>query len=188
MNDITTIAPSNPLTFKWDERREQAAAMIARGDMTMQQIAEAVGVDRNTIHFWRMHVEFNARVETYVETARQALLSVGVASKINRIRAMHDRWLRLQSIIEERAAAALADSEARDIPGAASGLLIRQQKVVGSGRNAMLLEEWVFDAALMREMRSLEEHAARELGQWQPDKAVIAPTLKLYAGIDFDRI
>jgi transposase-like protein len=187
MNELTTTRASSPVTFQWDERREQAAALIARGDMTMQQIAEAVGVDRNTLHWWRLAAPFNQRIEDHLAAARQTLLSVGVAAKANRVRAIHDRWLRLQQVIEERAAAAMADPETRDVPGASSGLLTRQQKVVGSGRNAILIEEWVFDAPLMREIRSLEEHAARELGQWQPDTAVQC-AIKLYAGIDLDRV
>ncbi|MES2458979.1 MAG: hypothetical protein V4671_00235 [Armatimonadota bacterium] len=184
---ITTKKTMAPVTFEWDERREMAAALIARGDLTMQQVAEAVGCDRNTIHWWRLHPAFGQRIEEHLETAREALMTVGVASKANRVRAAHDRWLRIQQIIEERAAAAMADPEASAMPGASSGLLVRRQKVTGSGTSAMLLEEWVFDAALMREIRSLEEHTARELGQWQPETSVIVP-IKLYAGINLDDV
>lgn len=186
-SEIAIVDPRAPLTFEWDERRERAAILVAQGELGITEIARLCGIDRDTLWTWRKSPIFNARIAQCTEAFRDEMLRVGIAAKTARIASLQDRHLRLQRIIEERAAAAMADPEARDIPGASSGLLMKQQKVSGSGRNAVLLEEWVFDSALMREMRSIEEHVARELGQWQPE-AGNNVAIKLYAGIDIDAV
>ncbi|HEU0165846.1 MAG TPA: hypothetical protein VFQ54_12445, partial [Thermomicrobiales bacterium] len=50
--------------------------------------------------------------------------------------------------------------------GGGTGLILRQYKQVGSGRDAQLVEEYVVDTATVRQIQSLHEQAAKELGQW----------------------
>lgn len=177
-----------PLTFAWDERRERAAAHLARGELSVEEIAGDCGVDRDTIWRWRKSPIFRARVTLHLSTYRDELLKIGVADKAERVSALQDRHARLQRVIEERAEAAASDPEARATPGALSGLMVRQVRVTGSGRSAERVDEWVVDTALLREMRSIEEHISRELGQWSPSVAVAVQITKLYGNIDIDRV
>ncbi len=47
-------------------------------------------------------------------------------------------------------------------PGMETGLIVRSYKVAGG----QMVEEFSFDAALLKELRAHEEQAAKELGQW----------------------
>ena len=46
-------------------------------------------------------------------------------------------------------------------------MLIRKIRSIGSGENAREVEEYEFDAALMKAMLELEKQAAIETGQWE---------------------
>jgi hypothetical protein len=48
--------------------------------------------------------------------------------------------------------------------------------VIGTGPNAQTVIEWVFDAGLTSEKRQLEQHTAKELGQWVEKQAATDPT------------
>ncbi|MHC5543152.1 hypothetical protein ACYOEI_33435, partial [Singulisphaera rosea] len=84
----------------------------------------------------------------------------GIAILERRVDALHDRWLRMQTIIEERA----ADKEMDGVPGGKTGLIVRQTR--GSGPDAEPIDDYVVDTALLKELREHEKQAAQELGQW----------------------
>ena len=78
----------------------------------------------------------------------------------------------------------------RRSPVVKSGYLVRTIKIIGSGRNQEVVEEYAFDAALARERRATAEQAAKELGQWV-DKGDITSggePIKGYIAIDPDRV
>lgn len=56
------------------------------------------------------------------------------------------------------------------VPGAATGLLARQVKIAGSGPNPQVIEEYVVDVSLLRELRETQKQAAQELGHWAQRK------------------
>jgi transposase-like protein len=199
-NEIVQVHPRAPINFEWTEQRELAAALVAQGDVPVNEIAERCGITRDCLWQWKKSHVFQIRVAEHLQHVRDELLSVGVAAKEARISALQDRHLRLQRIIEERAEAAMADPDSRDVPGAASGLLVRKVRVTGSGRTAERVVEWVLDDSVLKEIRAVEEHIAKELGEWQPsiavnvdNKVVTFPDgsfsmgKKMYAGIDLDR-
>jgi transposase-like protein len=200
-NELTTVDPLAPVRWVWDERRETAAALLAQGELSVNEIARQVGVTRDLIWIWRKSPLFQARITEHLDRIRDELLSVGVAAKAARISALQDRHLRLCRIIEERADAAMADEEARDVPGAASGLLVRQVRVTGSGRNAERVITWELDDKVLKEIRSIEETVSKLIGDWQPSIAVNVDNKivsfpdgsfsigkKMYAGIDLNRV
>jgi len=144
--------------------RLQAAALIAEGELSIDAIAKQLGISENTIDKWKKKPWFQAKVNSILAETERRILQRGVASRLRRVEAMNDRWRRMGQLIIERA----QDPKMAEVPGGKTGTLVREIKSVGVGDNNVLVDEYVFDAALMRELRELERHAAQELGQWNP--------------------
>jgi len=102
------------------------------------------------------------RLRELQEKTTQVFIATEIADRTIRVFALRDRWRRLQTVIEERAKAL----EMAGAPGGKTGLLCRRLKMIGSGKNAEVVEEYEVDPTLLREMRAHEEQAAKELGQW----------------------
>lgn len=96
-----------------------------------------------------------------IEASRAEIRNEGIAVQQARIDAADDRWERMKQLIEARA----ADPKMSNIPGGTTGLLVHSQKVIGGGPSAQTVDEYQFDAALVKEMRELEKHISDELGQ-----------------------
>ena len=90
------------------------------------------------------------------------MVAESIAIKEARIRAVNDRWLKLQQVISERAAA----EKMQSVPGGTTGLLAHDQKGVGSGFAAQVIDVYEVDTGLLKELREHEVQAAKELGQW----------------------
>ena len=103
------------------------------------------------------------RIVGAIEEHRAAIRAEGIANRQNRVDAQNARWAALQTIVVERAEEAGGE---RPGGGRGTGFLVKQYKQVGQGPAAQLVEEWAVDKALLSEFRELEEHTARELGQW----------------------
>jgi hypothetical protein len=144
--------------------------LIAEGSLTIDQVAEQVGVTRWTLWAWRQRPEFSRLVAERREYHQTEALSYGIALRHVRIGTYNRIWNRLHRIIEERAAGAPAD-----VPGARTGLLTRRLRSIGEGARAQLVEDWQIDVGLLRELRALGELAAKELGQWGERSEVTGP-------------
>jgi len=147
----------------------RALALVAEDDLTDEQIANKVGIDRATLHRWKQDPNFKADVADAVEQYRQEILTQGIANRVKRVAALDDRWNKLQQIITERG----ESDEFADAPGGTTGLLVKQVKSVGAGLMSQIVEEYAVDTGLLAELRNHEKQAAQELGQWT-DK--VAPT------------
>ena len=174
-------------TFEWTYRREQAALLVAEDALTDEQIAARLRIGRRTLATWKQAQAFIERVEAHTEAFRQAILRQGIADRVERIRAYNSRWERMQATIEARAREAQARHSAGDsiAPGAEEGLLVVSVKMIGSGEAAHEIEEWAFDAPMLRELRELEKQAAIETGQWE-EKSILTVTPKAYDTISPD--
>jgi hypothetical protein len=148
--------------FAWTAKRERAALLVAQGRLTGEEIAGDVGIAARTLDYWKDQPEFLARVALCVEALRQAVLKQGISDRVNRVRALNDRWERMQRVIEERALA----PDVQNVAGGTTGLLVHHVKGIGSGANLITVDEFELDDALLRELRAHEEQAAKELGQW----------------------
>jgi hypothetical protein len=165
----------NATPFTWTIAREKAAALLADGELTDQEIAAEVGVDRPTVWRWRQHPDFAARVRAITERAAEELERHAIARKGRRMRTYDERWRELQRVIAERA----ADPAMQAVPGGTTGLLVRRVKAIGAGENAREVVEYELDAALLKELRELEKQAATEAGEWSNKhevRAAAAPT------------
>jgi hypothetical protein len=142
--------------------RERAAALLADGELTSEEVADKVGVNRWTLWSWRRHPEFAARVRQITERASEELERHAIARKLRRMAGYDRRWRALHQVIEERA----NDPALQGVPGGKTGLLVRAVKVIGSGESAREVVEYELDTALLKELRELEKQAAVEAGQW----------------------
>lgn len=186
MDMVKTQPPAN---WVWTHQREQAASLLALDQLTDNEIAAQVGIDRNTLWLWKKSPEFAGKVRSLAELVHESVMQQGIAIKANRVRHLNERYQKLRQVVDERAAhySSHEDPEVRDAPGVTTGLLVRQIRMIGTGRAAREVVEFVVDTTLLREMRAIEEHTAREMGQWT-DKNETAVNVKAYINIDMDRL
>lgn len=149
--------------FKWTKQRLKAARLVAANDMSRNRIAEEVGVQRSTLDTWNGHPEFKAKVAMYLEEIENQMLRLPIAKRTVRVARLNDLQERLQMVLDDRQTAYMKEEQ---VIGGRSGAIVKQTKTVGAGKEARVVEEYAFDAALFREIRAIDEQAAKELGQW----------------------
>ncbi len=91
----------------------------------------------------------------------------GIAIQEYRLRGMDELEQGFRRIIAERGAA--MDGE---VPGGGTGLLMRQQKQLGTGDRAIITTEYLTDTGIASEIRALYKQAAQELGQWSEKRDI----------------
>lgn len=143
-------------------RKEQAALLVARDEKTDEMISAEVGIGRATLKRWKQESRFAQRVEEHRTTWREQVTQTGIAVMEQRVATLNDLHARMLTVIAERA----QSPEMQDVPGGTTGLLVHQMKAIGTGQNQTVIDEYVFDAALVREIRAHQEQVAKELGQW----------------------
>ena len=142
--------------------QEKTAALIAEAELGIEEIANRMNISRGTIHYWRQtRPEFVELIETHRAEMRKAVREHGISIVENRIKASHRRWQKMHRLIEARA------ESHKDIPGGDTGMLVKDVKSLGEGAT---VDVYSFDAALMREIREIEKHAAEQLGQLEDEK------------------
>lgn len=141
---------------------EESALLIAQGELTFVVIAERVGVTRETLWGWRKEPEFQQLVANHVKEITDEIRSFGIGQMHYRVKSLQDRHRRLNQVIEERA----KSDQMQNAPGGTTGLLCHDVKSVGAGLAAERIDLYELDAALLAEMRAIEQQAAKELGQW----------------------
>lgn len=154
--------------FRWTPEKETAAHDLAMAELTDAKIAEKAGVVRETIWAWKQSPEFTDRIDEHLSVIREKVRAQGIAILELRVRRLNDHWRRMQQVVEDRA----ADPDMANAPGGSTGLLVRKFKMIGSGDSATMVEEYEFDAALLKELREHEKQAAQELGQWTEKTSV----------------
>lgn len=128
----------------------------------------------------------NAVIQAEIEATLAELRAEGIANKANRIRDYDELRRRIWLVIEARAAEYAPTGEEPDpaiagfyrkgtsprVVGGESGLVVKQFKVVGSGRNQQVIEEHVVDSALISELLAVNKQAAQELGEWSEKRQI----------------
>lgn len=141
-----------------ETQREEAAILLAEGRYGAKEIAAKVGMDRVTLWRLRTHDEaFKTRVDVLRKEIVDACKDRAIRRKDYRIETLADVQSRLLQVIEERA----KDPTLAEVPGGTSGLIVRQYKI--SGETCM--PEYLVDNGTIRELRAVQEQAAKELGQ-----------------------
>ncbi len=166
-------------------RRERAAQLLAEDRLTDAEIAAEVGVQRKTLAAWKHDAVFSMRLEEHRHALAAATIAQGIADRRNRVDALNDRWSRLRTIIDARA----ADPTYAPVPGGDTGLLVHRIRVAGVGPAMQLVDEYKVDTDLLRELRAHEEQAARELGQWtERQQTLSAVVIREYVGVPVDEV
>jgi hypothetical protein len=137
--------------------QEQAALAVAEGRFEFRRIAEAVGIDTATLFRWRRDEPFASRVAEISAEFAAAAMKRGIARKDYRLNCLANLHSHLLTVIEERGAA----EDMQAVPGGKTGLVVRTYKVSGES----VVPEYSVDTGAIRELRSIQEQAAKELGQ-----------------------
>jgi transposase-like protein len=140
------------------QRKEEAAQLVAEGRLEYSEIADKVGVDERTLLRWRRTANFIARVEAISDDFLKSSRKLAIARKEYRLGVLNRLHTKLERLMEQRA----ADVSTAEAAGGDQGLIVRQYKVSGENQ----VTEYVFDRAVLQEMRALQEQAAKELGEF----------------------
>lgn len=150
--------------FRWTQQKENAAALLALGTKTYDQVASECEVTRQTLINWLKDTEFEQRVKENASVIRERVLDIGIANKQSRLERLNKRWQQIDVIFTERANTTLNISE----PGFRTGLLNRTVTNVTKGDYTIVEEEYKPELGLLKEERELAKQAASELGEWNP--------------------
>lgn len=164
--------------YRWTAQRALAALLVAHDERPNVAIAATVGIGRDTLLAWRKQPAFQARVAEYVAAFAEVGRRSALATTEGRMAALEQRWRGMLTLIEERAR--LMGPLGERVPGAATGLLTQRVKQLGRGEKAEVVEEYAFDAALVRALLEHEKQAARELGQWEKRQEADGPIEVVY--------
>jgi len=158
---LQNVAKNGPL-FPWSKVTRRAANLIAADELTDVEIAKKLGISRMTLHRWKKHSDFVAKVQILRERLGEVAARYAVTRLARRLHDLDNLRSRLLRVMAERA----ADPDIAKGPGGATGLVIRVCKQIGRGEHAQLVEEFLVDVALLREFRAVLKQAAIEVGQW----------------------
>lgn len=180
---------------RWLPRHDRAVALVAADDLSDERIAADVGIVKRVLERWKHDPRFRAEVAAQRERIREAVLSQGIADRVQRVRALDARWQAMNAVIAARKEAnrrrALREdtdditfSEYHDA-GADGGLMTHTVLNLKGGGTR---EFWDVDVALLKEIREHEKQAAQEVGQWidKPSTVIDARTQNLVLGSHLD--
>ena len=127
------------------------------------------------------------RIEELQSAIADGIVKLAVTDRNARLTALQERQDALRSIVKARA----ADPNNQSAPGANTGYMVRNVKQIGGGDTAQVVEEFVLDTGLLRELREIEKQAAIECGDWfEHEKAppVAGPSAPVQGRPDLRRL
>jgi Helix-turn-helix of insertion element transposase len=151
--------------------REQAAQLVAEDRFSDAKIAEICGISEAGLWKWKQRPDFVKRVEELTAIYGERVLRFGLARRERRLAVLSDMHERLLTLIDERA----NDPKMQDVAGGKTGLLVKTNKFSKMGKHLEVYEEFRADVGLVKELRAIEEQAARELGQWREKHELTGP-------------
>ncbi len=161
--------------WRWTERRERAALLVAQDRLPDHAIAREAGVSKRTLERWKSCAEFTARVEEHRQRARAELVAKGILDARNRAEELNELWNLLREVRLARA----RDPIIQRGPGGHTGLIVARPvmiRMVEPGRGpdgtvtntprGVIVYEYALDTGYLREVRELAKQIAQEYGQW----------------------
>lgn len=148
---------------------QQINAMCLEPGHSLNDIAQRFGFSRDCVHRHRtrhLPKALTRAASRATAKAEDRLYQYDIARKEARVAALNDLHDRVAQVIRERG----ADPAMASIPGGGTGLLVTTYKRLGQGDDAETVREYRVDVATVAEARHLQEQAARELGQWEPQQ------------------
>jgi hypothetical protein len=170
--------------FVWRRGYAEAAVLVAEDDLTNEKIAESCGISVTTLWRIRQRPEFQERVQEHVAAFQAAMLRHAIAKRHKRVATLDRLHEKALAVIEQR-----AEQMKDNAPGVNTGLMVKSFKQIGAGPDAYAVEEYTVDTALLREIRAIEEQAAKELGQWEEKQAITGDVMvRRYIGVDVEQV
>jgi hypothetical protein len=157
-------------TWEWSPEKQEAAVLLAEGELTDNEIAAKAGIHRVNLWRWKKCPPFAERVQSLIKDIGDALRQHALGRKLRRLKGLTDKAERIERVIEERAI-----EHAGKVAGGGTGLLALEPKMLGSGEKAQLVDVYRADTALLKEYRELTIAAAKEVGD-APESPVV-PTV-----------
>jgi phage terminase small subunit len=152
-------APSPKLSAK---QEAFVAAYLGSARRNASEAARMAGYSDRTAgsqgHDLLKKPEIQAEIQAWREEAKQSAVT-DMAHRLNVLDGIEQKLL---AVIEARSDA----YSATDVIGGDTAIVVRQYKMIGSGREAEMVEEYAVDTATIRELRAVHEQVAKELGQW----------------------
>ncbi len=179
MSEIPDIQEPTTKSFRWNPRKEEAALLLAIDELTDEAIIEKLDIARTSLYEWKKNEEFRSRIDVHIAEFRARVRRRGIAIIENRVSHLQRRHDLLNQIIRERG----RSPEMAIVPGGTTGLIVHQVKGVGKGEDFQIIDEYVLDASLLRELREHEKQAAQELGQWT-EKQDLSGTVKVAGTVE----
>ena len=149
-----------------NSKHEQFAQLVAKGvNATKAYIGAGYSANGARTGAARLYAKAAvcARIRQIQETLSTGTIALEISSRNARVAALQERWDRLRAgvdlILRQRGA------EMADVPGGASGLLVRDYKGKKADRSVSRIDPGV--ASLLAELRAHERQAAEELEQWK---------------------
>lgn len=154
------------------EQRQNAAALVAAGKLTIPQIAKKAGVSPRTVSLWKKDKEFQAEVRKAANAWRAKARGKGVADQDERLRELNDLKNRLRSAFQARA----QSEEMKGVPGGETGMVcvkyrnLSHWEFYGEDRFWVTerVPEYVIDTETPAQICAILQQAAIEMGQWNP--------------------
>lgn len=154
--------PTKSYPWTWTGAKYEAAQLIAEDYLTNDEIAERLGITRDTIQAWKRNPVFMAKVQEAIQELGTVASRQAIGKVSRRLERLQQRWDAMHKVIEERA----ADEKMRDVPGGKTGLMVHDVKQIGGGEHAERVDLYEVDTALLQQILNHEKQAAQELGQW----------------------
>src|SRR5580658_3804193 len=161
--------PREKIPWKWTNRREKVARLVAEDILPDREIARQGGINPSSLYIWRTKPEFMARVDQLVNGYRKRIRSTSIAVVENRIARMVRKLEQIDKVEAERARIYGGERFKDAIPGGGTGIVVirryRQVTDPTTGRKQHLPITAVDTDVVNTEMAILKQ-AAQDLGQW----------------------
>jgi phage terminase small subunit len=103
----------------------------------------------------------NVLVQAQIDEWREEVKKRAIANVEYRVAKLDELEKRYWDLIDAR-----SSELGEEVAGGDTGLLVKQEKVIGTGNSAQHITEYKADTAVTKEIRELHKQAAQELGQW----------------------
>ena len=161
--------------WRWNKKRELAAKLLADDDLKDKQISDKLGITLSTLNEWKRQPEFMRRTQQHVAAYRNRLMNSRYALKEKRLERYQDMVDRLTTLLNERGAKMLGNEKLRDVPGAATGLVVARLRSIGAGEKNVIITEYETDIGTVGEIRELLSTIASEVGDIVQKHEVTGP-------------
>lgn len=168
-NGLTTTESPKPLTPR---QHAFVSAYIGESRGNATDAAIRAGYSAKTAGSIGAENLTKPEIQAAIQAWRDEVKQRGIASLEYRVNRLDELERKYWDVIEARKQA-YTDTK---VIGGETGIVILQYKMVGGGENAQLVEEYVADTAVSKEIRSIYDDVAKELGQ-RVDKVNVSGSL-----------